>query len=98
MLEVVVSPGVFDTGSSSAVPLQVYKVTGLDLNAALLDGPNYALVHVSKQVSPGQTSFWRMFITFNISAIQVQLDFELESLHIIFTLSIFFTNILFKKI
>lgn len=37
-----------------------------------------------------------MFITFNISAIQLHFDLELESLHIIFTLSIFFINSLFE--
>ena len=56
IFEVVSSLGVFDTGIASAAPLHVYKVTGLVLKSTLEFGPKYALVHVSRQVSPGQTS------------------------------------------
>lgn len=57
IFEVVVSPGVLDTGIVSGVPLQVYKVTGLVLKSTDDDGPKKALVQVSRQVSPGHTSF-----------------------------------------
>ena len=56
VLEVVVSPGVLDTGMETNVPLQVYKVTGLVLKSTDEDGPKKALVQVSKHESPGHTS------------------------------------------
>lgn len=56
IVDVVCSFGVLDIGIASGVPLQVYNVTGLVLKSIDEFGPKKALVHVSKQLSPGQTS------------------------------------------